>query len=446
MATKIQVRRDTLSNWTANNPVLSSGEIGFVTDNNRIKIGNGSSAFTALSYLEADAYIDSVILGTDTTGDYVTQVSASGAGISVTGSGESASVVISNTGVTSLSGTESQISVSSSAGTPTISLPNAVVFPGTVTLNADPTQPLHAATKQYVDALAEGLTVHASVQAATTASVNLSSPSASVDGVALTDGMRVLVKNQTDDAENGIYVYNSSSAALVRASDYDTANEIAAGDFVFVSGGTTYESTSWVQVNNVTTLGTDPIIWEQFAGVGTSTAGPGIDIDGTQISNTGVLSLAGTANKVSVSASTGNVTLTLPDDVALTGVPTAPTASVDTNSTQVATTTYVVGQGYLKSSTASATYQPLDADLTSIAGLAGTSGLLRKTAADTYTLDTTPSYPVGGESDRMFYANDQSITANYTIESNKNAGSFGPITIDDGVAVTIPSGSSWQII
>lgn len=446
MATKIQIRRDTLSNWTVNNPVLSSGELAFVTDNNRIKVGNGSSAFTALSYLEADAYIDSVILGTDTTGNYVTQVSASGSGISVTGSGESASVVVSNTGVTSLSGTSSQISVSSSTGDPTISFPSAVTFPGTVTLNADPSQPLEAATKQYVDAFVEGLHVHESVQVATTASVNLSSPSASVDGVALTNNMRVLVKNQTDNSENGIYVYNSSSAALVRASDYDTSSEIQAGDFVFVSSGDTYDSTSWVQINDVSSLGSDPIVWDQFAGVGAATAGAGISIDGTVYSNTGVLSLTGTANEVSVSASSGNITISLPDDVALTGVPTSPTASADTNSTQIATTAYVVGQGYLKSSTASATYQPLDADLTSIAGLSGTAGLLRKTAENTFTLDTTPTYPQGGGNDKVFYENDQTITVSYTIASNSNAGSFGPITINNDVVVTIPSGSSWQIL
>lgn len=75
---------------------------------------------------------------------------------------------------------------------------------------------------------------------------------------------------------------------------------------------------------------------------------------------------------------------------ALTGTPTAPTAAADTNTTQIATTAYVVGQGYLKSSTAASTYQPLDGDLTAIAALsdAGT-GLLKKTGTNTWTLDTS---------------------------------------------------------
>lgn len=84
----------------------------------------------------------------------------------------------------------------------------------------------------------------------------------------------------------------------------------------------------------------------------------------------------------------------------LTGTPAAPTAAVDTNSTQIATTEYVVGQGYLKSSTASSTYltqssasstyQPLDGDLTAIA--ANTSnGILKRTGTDTWTTITDNS-------------------------------------------------------
>lgn len=95
-----------------------------------------------------------------------------------------------------------------------------------------------------------------------------------------------------------------------------------------------------------------------------------------------------------------------------TGTPAAPTAAVDTNTTQIATTEYVVGQGYLKSATASSTYQPLNGDLTSIAGLAGTTGLLRKTAASTWSLDTA-SY----------------LTANQTITLSGDATGSGTTAI-----------------
>ena len=296
---------------------------------------SGSASFdgSASITITADIQPDSVALGTDTTGDYVSSVSASD-GISATGTGEGASVSLTNTdkgssqnifktfegdtgsfsassnsasvtiaggtgistsasagiltitndGVHSLAGTTNQIDVSASNGDVTVSLPSTVVFPGTVTLNADPTQALEAATKQYVDSVAEGLHVHASVAAATTASVDLNSPPATIDTVTLTNGMRVLVKNQSNAAENGIYVYNSASAILERASDYNTAGEIDAGDFVFVVSGSVYADTGWVQTETVTTLGTDPINWTQFSGAGTYLAGNGLELLGSVFS------------------------------------------------------------------------------------------------------------------------------------------------------------------
>jgi len=52
----------------------------------------------------------------------------------------------------------------------------------------------------------------------------------------------------------------------------------------------------------------------------------------------------------------------------------------------------------------------------------------------------------GGGSDRVFYENDQTVTTNYTITTNKNAMSAGPITVNNGVTVTVPNGSSWTIV
>jgi hypothetical protein len=97
VATKIQIRRDSLANWTSNDPILSNGEISFVTDLNRIKVGDGVSNWLDLGYLEADAYGGSVIMGVDTEGSYVETV-ISGDGISVSGAdAASASVTIGNT-------------------------------------------------------------------------------------------------------------------------------------------------------------------------------------------------------------------------------------------------------------------------------------------------------------------------------------------------------------
>jgi hypothetical protein len=194
-------------------------------------------------------------------------------------------------GVSSIAGTANQITASSSTGAVTLSLPSSVVFPGTVTLNADPVNALEAATKQYVDAVAEGLHVHASVKAATTSNVDLSTGLEAgdvIDGVTLVAGDRVLVKNQSTTSQNGIYIASTSGVA-VRASDYDTAGEVDAGDFFFVTGGTLYDNTGWVQINNITTLGTDPIVFEQFSGAGTYLAGNGLTLTGNSFAiNTAV--------------------------------------------------------------------------------------------------------------------------------------------------------------
>ena len=52
----------------------------------------------------------------------------------------------------------------------------------------------------------------------------------------------------------------------------------------------------------------------------------------------------------------------------------------------------------------------------------------------------------GGGTDEVFYENDTVITTDYTITEGKNAGTFGPVTIDSGVTVTIPSGSVWTVV
>lgn len=146
-----------------------------------------------------------------------------------------------------------------------------------------PTQANDAATKAYVDAAVEGLHVHEAARVATQGNVSIANGLESGDtagGVVLATGDRVLVKDQTNPAENGIYVVQASGAA-VRALDFDTATEIDSGDFVFVSQGT-YANTGWVQTLKPATIGTDPLNFTQFSGAGTFTAGVGLDLNGTE--------------------------------------------------------------------------------------------------------------------------------------------------------------------
>ncbi len=167
---------------------------------------------------------------------------------------------------------------------------------------ATPTAATDAANKQYVDDVAQGLHVHAASLAATTAALtatysngtdgvgatltNSGTQAAFVtDGVTPTVGARILVKNQATAAQNGIYtVTNTGSVStnwvLTRATDFDTATEIAGGDFTFVDTGTTLANTGWVSSSEVNTVGTDAVTFQQFSGAGTFLAGGGLTLDG----------------------------------------------------------------------------------------------------------------------------------------------------------------------
>jgi len=146
-----------------------------------------------------------------------------------------------------------------------------------------PDQSTDAATKAYVDAAVEGLHVHEAARVAVQGNISIATGLENGDtagGVTLATGDRVLLKDQTNTAENGIYVVQASGQAL-RAADFDTAAEIDSGDFIFVSEGT-YAKTGWVQTLKPATIGTDPLQFTQFSGAGTYTAGVGLDLDGTE--------------------------------------------------------------------------------------------------------------------------------------------------------------------
>lgn len=71
VVTQIQVRRGTASQWTSTNPTLAAGEFGFETDTGKVKIGNGSTAWTSLSYLGAGT-VTSITAGNGLTGGAIT--------------------------------------------------------------------------------------------------------------------------------------------------------------------------------------------------------------------------------------------------------------------------------------------------------------------------------------------------------------------------------------
>jgi len=186
-----------------------------------------------------------------------------------------------------------------------------------ITSLAEPVNNQDAATKQYVDLVAQGLDPKASVTYASTSALPAYTYNNGASGVGATItatgngeltldsgypsiNSRVLIKNETgaNDPYNGIYIVTAPGSAssvfvLTRTTDFDNGSpsgEIP-GAFTFVENGTINADTGWVCTTNApVTMGTTPIIFVQFSGAGSYTAGTGLGLDGTQffIANTAV--------------------------------------------------------------------------------------------------------------------------------------------------------------
>jgi len=167
-----------------------------------------------------------------------------------------------------------------------ISIPNQVKIVADLDFNAkkitnlaEPSLAQDAATKNYVDTVAQGLRVKAAVRAATVGTITLSGAQ-TIDGVVLTAGNRVLVKNQTTSSQNGIYAV--ATGAWTRTSDADSWDQLTSA-FVFVESGSTQADTGWVCTvdTGAAVLETTTITWVQFSGAGSYTAGTGLTLAGT---------------------------------------------------------------------------------------------------------------------------------------------------------------------
>jgi hypothetical protein len=155
-----------------------------------------------------------------------------------------------------------------------------------------PVNATDAANKAYVDAARNGLDVKNSVRVATTANITLSGLQV-IDGVSVLTENRVLVKNQSTAAENGIYV--ASSGAWSRSEDADSSTEVTPGMFTFVEEGSTNADSGWVLTNNATiNLGITGLAFAQFSGAGQITAGAGLIKSGNTID------VVGTSNRITV--------------------------------------------------------------------------------------------------------------------------------------------------
>ena len=201
-----------------------------------------------------------------------------------------------------------------------LTVPNAAVDVNSqkVTNLALCTANTDAASKAYVDSVAQALDVKDSVVVATTGNGAISTAYANgqtVDGVTLTTGDRILLKDQTSGAANGIYNVNASGSPS-RASDMATGAN-AAGNFVFVEKGTVNGNNGFVCTTDVAVVGTNALTFTQFSGAGQVIAGDGIQKSGNTLSldlkaNSGVI-ISSTELAIDLSASSIAGTLAIGD-------------------------------------------------------------------------------------------------------------------------------------
>ena len=160
-----------------------------------------------------------------------------------------------------------------------------------------------AASKSYVDATINGLDVKNSVHLASTANGTLASAFANgqtMDGVALATGDRILLKDQTDASENGVYTVNASGAPT-RATDFDADSEVTAGAFFFVEEGTANADSGFIITTDGTiTVGTTNIAFTQFSGSGQIVAGTGMTKTGNTLNTVGGDGITANANDLAV--------------------------------------------------------------------------------------------------------------------------------------------------
>lgn len=158
---------------------------------------------------------------------------------------------------------------------------------------AEPTQAQDAATKNYVDLTTQGLDPKQSVRLATTAEIPvIMGISFLIDGVYVSAGDRILVKNQSNKAENGIYV--ASSGAWTRTLDMNDWSEVPSA-YVFVEKGDVNAEMGYLCTSDQGgIIGVNDIIWVQFNGAGQVIAGNGLNKSGN------TLSVVGTTNRISV--------------------------------------------------------------------------------------------------------------------------------------------------
>ena len=252
MAVQIQIRRGTASLWTSTNPTLSAGEFGYETDTGKIKIGDGSTAWTSLSYWAPASQTISNLSDTTISGGL-----ASGHILKYDGS--------------------AWVNVAMDDAIAGLSWHDAVHFS---TAAALPNSPTYSNGTSGVGAT---LTSDSQIRL-------------QVDGQNVTTGNRVLVQDQSSAVQNGIYTVTNQGASgsaawvLTRTTDFDgsATGRVEPGEAVYtLSGGSTNGSQGFVvtSTSNPHQIGTDAINFTQFTGTSAFTAGTDLSFSGNTINH-----------------------------------------------------------------------------------------------------------------------------------------------------------------
>jgi len=308
----------TAGSYTAANiTVNAQGQITAATSNSSLvtSFSAGSTGFTPSTATTGAVTLAGIL-----------NVANGGTGVGtltgyVYGNGTSAMTASTTIPTTALSGTVTNAQLANSSitlGTSSVSLGGTLLAPAgltSVTVTADPTLALQLATKQYVDGLVStGLAYHQPVQAATTASlasttggtvtynngtagvgatITLSVPLLILDGYTLLNTNRVLVKNEVNQAYNGVYTYATGGTVLTRSTDTNSygpgTSQLSEGDYFFTQNGTVNAGNSYVcSTIGTITFGTTAITFSQFSTSQVYTGTSPINISGTVISLTTV--------------------------------------------------------------------------------------------------------------------------------------------------------------
>lgn len=339
---------------------------------------------------------------------------------------------------------------------------------GALTLAADPTADLQPATKRWVEALASKQACRVATTAALTVTATTSTltnagtlAALSIDGIALSSGDRVLVKDQTATEQNGIYTVTTVGSVsvawvLTRASDADSWNDIVAARSS-VAQGTANDNTFWLSTTAIGgTLGTTPITWQLLSNAQVAALG--------NLASSGLVARTGAGTVAARSIAVSGTGLSVTNADGVSGNPTVASNATNANTASTivardasgnfsAGTLSLTGLSYTGNIDSTSTgYLELPSGTTAQRPGSGTSGMIRYNS----TLGQFEGYGTawgtigggakGGGADQVFFENDQTVTTNYTITTNKNAVTAGPCTVASGVTVTIPSGSFWSIV